>query len=133
MAHGSPRWLAKKNRYADAFVALKGLRETPLQAARKYNPSALSPALTIVFAGDLYYIYAQLRVETLLFSRDPETETQLEDWSNHDLYDREARKSNYLTRTVQLSPFQEIVGPLGLHVWSWLLSTLHRGWVDPFL
>ena len=103
MAHGSPRWLAKKNRYADAFVALKGLRETPLQAARKYNPSALSPALTTVFAGDLYYIYAQLRVETLLFSRDPETETQLEDWSNHDLYDREARKSNYLTRTVQLS------------------------------
>lgn len=33
----SPRWLIKKGRYGDAYIALKDLRQTPLQAARKLN------------------------------------------------------------------------------------------------
>lgn len=42
----SPRWLMKKNRYAEAYQSLLKLRFTKLQAAR-----------------DLYFIYAQLREE----------------------------------------------------------------------
>ena len=53
-------------------------------------------------AGDLYYIYAQLRVETLLFSKDPTINEQLEDWSNSELYKQEAKRSSYWRRFVQL-------------------------------
>ena len=42
----SPRWYIKKGRYNKAFASLRRLRNTELQAAR-----------------DLYYIYAQIRVE----------------------------------------------------------------------
>ncbi|KAF4630834.1 hypothetical protein G7Y89_g7299 [Cudoniella acicularis] len=56
----SPRWLMKKGRYGEAYLALERLRETPLQAAR-----------------DLYLIYAQLKVETLLFSGETITEADL--------------------------------------------------------
>ncbi|KAI1615704.1 MFS transporter [Exophiala viscosa] len=45
----SPRWYIKKGRYLNAFRSLKKLRNTELQAAR-----------------DLYYIYAQLRMEAAL-------------------------------------------------------------------
>ncbi|KAH6672832.1 putative sugar transporter [Halenospora varia] len=49
----SPRWLMKKGKYRKAYLSLKRLRETPLQAAR-----------------DLYLIYSQLKVETLLFENN---------------------------------------------------------------
>lgn len=52
--------------------------------------------------GDLYYIYAQLRVETLLFSKDPGTERHLEDWSDYTMYEREAKASTYGQRLLQL-------------------------------
>ncbi|KAI4183468.1 MAG: hypothetical protein LQ346_006324 [Caloplaca aetnensis] len=42
----SPRWYIKKHRYEEAFKSLSRLRNTPVQAAR-----------------DLYYIYAQVRLE----------------------------------------------------------------------
>ncbi|KAI5123853.1 hypothetical protein M0805_005671 [Coniferiporia weirii] len=58
----SPRWYMKKNRYAKAYRSLCRLRNHPLQAAR-----------------DLYYIHAQLQVESEFIG-----------------------KSNYLTRFVEL-------------------------------
>ena len=48
----SPRWLAKKQRYAEAYKVLLRLKENPILAAR-----------------DLVHIRAQLNVETLLFTR----------------------------------------------------------------
>jgi hypothetical protein len=48
----SPRWLVKKQRYAEAYTVLLRLREHPLLAAR-----------------DLVHIRAQLNVETILFMR----------------------------------------------------------------
>ena len=58
----SPRWYIKKGKYLNAYKSLKRLRNTELQAAR-----------------DLYYIYAQIRLETEL-----------------------VKKSNYLQRFVEL-------------------------------
>ena len=48
----SPRWYIKKGRYNKAFASLKRLRNTELQAAR-----------------DLYYIYAQIRIESELIHK----------------------------------------------------------------
>ena len=59
-------------------------------------------SLLSYIVGDLYYIYAQLRVETLLFSRNPDIERQLEDWSDYNLYDQEAKGSSYAKRFMQL-------------------------------
>lgn len=58
----SPRWYIKKGRYEKAYKSLKRLRNTELQAAR-----------------DLYYIFAQIRMEETL-----------------------VKKSNYVTRFIQL-------------------------------
>jgi sugar porter (SP) family MFS transporter len=58
----SPRWYIKKGRYQKAFASLKRLRNTELQAAR-----------------DLYYIFAQIRIEETL-----------------------VKKNNYLTRFIEL-------------------------------
>ncbi|OJD40562.1 sugar transporter [Diplodia corticola] len=58
----SPRWLMKKGRYAKAYQSLCRLRNTPLQAAR-----------------DLYYVHAQLSVESDIIG-----------------------KSNYVTRFIEL-------------------------------
>ena len=58
----SPRWYIKKGRYEKAFASLKRLRNTELQAAR-----------------DLYYIFAQIRIEETL-----------------------VKKTNYVTRFIQL-------------------------------
>jgi hypothetical protein len=49
----SPRWYIKKGKYLNAFRSLKKLRNNELQAAR-----------------DLYYIYAQLRMEATLVRQD---------------------------------------------------------------
>jgi len=48
----SPRWYIKKGRYEKAYASLKRLRNTELQAAR-----------------DLYYIFAQIRVEQTLVAK----------------------------------------------------------------
>ncbi|KAI5858782.1 hypothetical protein BZA05DRAFT_382426 [Tricharina praecox] len=48
----SPRWYIKKKRYQDAYRSLKRLRNSELQAAR-----------------DLYYIYAQLEVESAIIGK----------------------------------------------------------------
>ncbi|KAF1987671.1 MFS general substrate transporter [Aulographum hederae CBS 113979] len=81
----SPRWLVKKGRYDKAYKVLRGLRETPLQATR-----------------DLYEIYAQLRVETVLFSKNKDIETQLENWTDSRMYPQAAEKSSYWSRVMQL-------------------------------
>jgi len=81
----SPRWLVKKGRYKDAFVVLATLRKTKLQAAR-----------------DLYYMHAQLRVETLLFSSDPDTESRLDGETNDCIYRGGMRNSSYPKRILQL-------------------------------
>ncbi|KAK2738042.1 hypothetical protein FQN57_007308 [Myotisia sp. PD_48] len=62
MCPESPRWYIKKDRVFDAYQSLKKLRNHELQAAR-----------------DLYYIFAQVQIETEL-----------------------AGKSNYVTRFIQL-------------------------------
>ncbi|KAF2083724.1 galactose-proton symport [Saccharata proteae CBS 121410] len=48
----SPRWLMKKGNYAKAYRSLCRLRNTPLQAAR-----------------DLYYVHAQLEIESHVIGR----------------------------------------------------------------
>ena len=59
----SPRWYIKNGQYRKAFRSLKRLRNTELQAAR-----------------DTYYIFAQLRMEASLVSKN----------------------SNYVSRFIQL-------------------------------
>ncbi|KAF2097111.1 hypothetical protein NA57DRAFT_77366 [Rhizodiscina lignyota] len=81
----SPRWYAKKGNYCKAFRVLCRLRETPLQAAR-----------------DLYLIYSQLRVETLVFSKISDVEAKLDDWSDDAEFQRQLRKSTYPRRLRQL-------------------------------
>lgn len=83
----SPRWLIKRNKYGDAYVALRELRETPLQAAR-----------------DLYYIHVQLQVETSLFARDRRggNEIDLGAVIESDMYQAEVESTSYWTRVVQL-------------------------------
>ena len=56
----SPRWLVKKQRYAEAYTVLLRLREYPLLAAR-----------------DLVHIRAQLNVETILFMRSTQNTIDL--------------------------------------------------------
>ncbi|KAH0031911.1 MFS general substrate transporter, partial [Aureobasidium melanogenum] len=56
----SPRWLARKGHYREAFLAFAELRATPLQAAR-----------------DLFLVYVQSRVEHLQLSGSDLTTTTL--------------------------------------------------------
>ena len=94
-------WLSRIDMLMPSWL-YEACERRPYKPPVSKSPTTDGPALTSGYAGDLYHIYAQLRVETLLFSRNPDTERQLEDWSSHDLYDREARRSNYWKRTVQL-------------------------------
>ena len=52
--------------------------------------------------GDLYYIYVQLRVETILFSDNSNILTLLNDWSFHDVYKQGLQSSSYGKRLQQL-------------------------------
>ncbi|KAL9077973.1 MAG: hypothetical protein Q9157_003097 [Trypethelium eluteriae] len=79
----SPRWLIKKERYKEAFIVLRDLRGTDLQAAR-----------------DLYFIYAQLRVEMLILAG--EKDHSLADWRNYWAYRWALAKSRYTTRLQQI-------------------------------
>ena len=84
----SPRWLIKKERYAEAYKALLRLRGNDLLAAR-----------------DLIHIRAQLSIETILFRR---TETDTIDLGNEvphldsKAYRREISLRGYGRRIVQL-------------------------------
>lgn len=80
---------------------LRTLRETPLQAARRcLEIEGRSVADGNI--GDLYYIYAQLRVKTLLFSKNPDIEDLLNNWTFHDVYMQELKSSSYGRRFLQL-------------------------------
>ena len=84
----SPRWLIKKQRYAEAFKVLLRLRGNELLAAR-----------------DLIHIRAQLNVETILFMR---TENDVIDLGNEvphlkpKIYRREISLWGYWRRIIQL-------------------------------
>ncbi|EED15428.1 sugar transporter, putative [Talaromyces stipitatus ATCC 10500] len=55
----SPHWLMKHGRYVDAWRAYRGLRETPLQAAR-----------------DFYQLHCQLQVESILLGSENEPDEE---------------------------------------------------------
>jgi len=72
MCSESPRWLIKQGNYRKAFEVLLRLRGNELLASR-----------------DLYYIHAQIQVETSLFSKRSDTEHRLNtfgDGASHDMY-----------------------------------------------
>ncbi|GES66614.1 MFS transporter [Aspergillus terreus] len=72
----SPRFLIRQGRYADAFLSLRQLRGTDIQAAK-----------------DLYYIHSQLQIETELFlGRRPEQ------WWERDLYQELVQRQNIFQR-----------------------------------
>ncbi len=84
----SPRWLAKKRRYAEAYKVLLRLRGNALLAAR-----------------DLLHIRAQLDVETILFKRKHDQEIDLGNEIPHidaKAYSREISLTGYGRRIVQL-------------------------------
>ncbi|KAI9695282.1 MAG: hypothetical protein M1820_008744 [Bogoriella megaspora] len=81
----SPRWLIKKERYREAFLVLRDLRGTDLQAAR-----------------DLYYIYAQLRVEMSIFAGESSARQRLINWRVYWTYSLELARSSYILRVRQL-------------------------------
>ncbi|KAL9095881.1 MAG: hypothetical protein Q9165_001878 [Trypethelium subeluteriae] len=81
----SPRWLIKKERYREAFQVLRDLRGTELQAAR-----------------DLYYIYAQLRVEMSMFAGETSARQRLVNWRVYWTYSLELARSSYVLRVRQL-------------------------------
>ena len=81
----SPRWLIKKERYNEAFLVLRDLRGTDLQAAR-----------------DLYYIYAQLRVEMAICANQRSVRENLTRWGIYYSYRHELTRSSYTRRLWQL-------------------------------
>ncbi|RDW80383.1 hypothetical protein BP5796_05081 [Coleophoma crateriformis] len=84
----SPRWLIKQGKYKKAYEVLLRLRRNHLLAAR-----------------DLYYIHAQIQVETSLFSEREDVELQLNDWSanvDQKMYQDTFKHTSYLRRFVQL-------------------------------
>ena len=84
----SPRWLAKKQRYAEAYTVILRLRENPLLAAR-----------------DLVRIRAQLNVETILFTRRADEGIELGNEIPHldqKAYRREISLVGYGRRIIQL-------------------------------
>lgn len=76
----SPRFLIRKNRYREAYLSLRHLRETEIQAAR-----------------DLYAIHSQLQVETELLSGGP-----AEQWFSRELYQEAVQSRNYWQRITHL-------------------------------
>ncbi|KAL9585010.1 MAG: hypothetical protein Q9203_004431 [Teloschistes exilis] len=84
----SPRWLIKKQRYAEAYTVLLRLRENTLLASR-----------------DLVLIWAQLQVETTLFTRTKEDVIDLENrvpYLDSRVYLREIGLFGYGRRITQL-------------------------------
>ncbi|KAL8691783.1 MAG: hypothetical protein Q9224_004096 [Gallowayella concinna] len=88
MGSESPRWLIKKQRYAEAYIGLSRLRGSPLLAAR-----------------DLVFIWTQLRVETILFMRTNKDIIDLEHripYLDPQVYRREIGLLGYGRRISQL-------------------------------
>ena len=84
----SPRWLIKKQRFAEAYEVLLRLRENPLLAAR-----------------DLIHIRAQLKVETILFMHSDSEVIELGHEIPHlddAVYRRQISLAGYGRRIVQL-------------------------------
>lgn len=84
----SPRWLIKKQRYTEAYIVLLRLRENALLASR-----------------DLVLIWAQLQVETTLFTRTEEDVIDLENrvpYLDSPVYLREIGLFGYGRRITQL-------------------------------
>ena len=84
----SPRWLAKKQRYAESYQVILRIRENPLLAAR-----------------DLIRIRAQLNVETILFKRRADEGIDLGTEIPHidqEAYRREISLIGYGRRIIQL-------------------------------
>ncbi|KAH8696407.1 putative sugar transporter [Talaromyces proteolyticus] len=87
----SPHWLVKQNDYPRAWRTFKGLRETPLQAAR-----------------DMYQLHCQLQVETILLGKG-DIVHEIENWTHNAsgrLYQQEARRTNFFQRFWQLFTIQ---------------------------
>ncbi|KKA23334.1 Sugar transporter [Rasamsonia emersonii CBS 393.64] len=108
----SPHWLVKHNNYEGAYKALRGLRDTPLQAARSsalvYISMLYAFSLTSVLTGDLYQLHCQLQVETILLGRG-DVEHEINSWTrnaNDQLYQREINRSNFFKRLLQLFTIQ---------------------------
>ncbi|BCS23645.1 uncharacterized protein APUU_40089S [Aspergillus puulaauensis] len=76
----SPRFLIRKREYAKAFVCLRQLRGTDIQAAK-----------------DLYYIHSQLQVETELFHGKPP-----EQWWRANPYQDEVEAQSFFQRVKSL-------------------------------
>ncbi|KAL8790892.1 MAG: hypothetical protein Q9213_000317 [Squamulea squamosa] len=119
----SPRWLIKKERYNQAYIVLLRLRGNPLLAAR-----------------DLVLIWAQLRVETIIFSPTDGDIIDLENripYLDSQVYRREIGLSGYARRITQLftiprarrATFASFVVMIaqqmtGVNVFAFLASTL---------
>ncbi|OGM51380.1 MFS transporter [Aspergillus bombycis] len=76
----SPRFLIRKGDYTGAFVSLRQLRGTDIQAAR-----------------DLYYIHSQLQVETEMFHGE-----RPQNWYCQEIYQEKVRQTNFLWRLGKL-------------------------------
>ncbi|KAI9371095.1 hypothetical protein BJX61DRAFT_548546 [Aspergillus egyptiacus] len=72
----SPRFLIRQRKYAEAFVCLRQLRGTDIQAAK-----------------DLYYIHSQLQIETKLVKGEQPVE-----WWAKELYQEEVASLSFLQR-----------------------------------
>lgn len=76
----SPRFLIRRGHYAEAFRSLRYLRGSDIQAAR-----------------DLYYIHAQLQVETEYGQSSPS-----EPWYRRELYQQWLKDTNFFQRVWSL-------------------------------
>lgn len=119
----SPRWLAKKQRYAEAYLVILRLRENPLLAAR-----------------DLVRIRAQLNVETILFTRRADEGIEIGNEIPHvdqEAYKREISLIGYGRRITQLftiprvrrSTFASFIVMMsqqlsGINIFAFLAATL---------
>ncbi|EIT75055.1 permeases of the major facilitator [Aspergillus oryzae 100-8] len=76
----SPRFLIRRGDYTGAFVSLRQLRGTDIQAAR-----------------DLYYIHSQLQVETEMFDGK-----RPQNWYSEEIYQKKVRDTRFLKRIGKL-------------------------------
>lgn len=76
----SPRFLIRRGDYTGAFVSLRQLRGTDIQAAR-----------------DLYYIHSQLQVETEMFDGK-----RPQNWYSEEIYQKKVRETRFLKRIGKL-------------------------------
>ncbi|KAE8336673.1 hypothetical protein BDV24DRAFT_178338 [Aspergillus arachidicola] len=76
----SPRFLIRRGDYTGAFVSLRQLRGTDIQAAR-----------------DLYYIHSQLQVETEMFDGE-----RPQNWYSEEIYQKKVRETGFFKRLGKL-------------------------------